>query len=98
MTENKARKNDVRRRMTQTGERYNVARRSIETASGPGSHLIGDEETRHIAEGFLTASSSWLGNVTWQDIVAGPDAGHLAGSDETFDPEKIELGDGQRWS
>jgi hypothetical protein len=69
MTENKAKKNDVRRRMAQTGERYNVARRSIETqtTSGPGSHLIGDEETRHIAESFLTAASSWLGNITWQD-------------------------------
>lgn len=98
MTENKAKKNDVRQRMAQTGERYNVARRSIETASGPGTHLIGDEETRRIAESFLTASSSWLGNVTWQDIVTGPDAGYLAGWDGTFDPEKIELGDGQRWS
>ncbi len=98
MTENKAKKNDVRRRMAQTGERYNVARRAVETASGPGSHLIGDEETRRIAESFLTASSSWLGNVTWQDIVAGPGAGYLAGWDGTFDPEKTELGDGQRWS
>jgi hypothetical protein len=98
MTENKAKKNDVRRRMAQTGERYNVARRSIETAPGPGTHLISDEETRRIAESFLTASSSWLGSVTWQDIVAGPGAGYLAGWDGTFDPEKIELGDGQRWS
>lgn len=98
MTENKAKKNDVRRRMDQTGERYNVARRAVETASGPGSHLIGDEETRRIAESFLAASSSWLVSVTWQDIVAGPDAGYLAGWDGTFDPEKIELGDGQRWS
>ena len=37
MTEDKAKKNDVRRRMAQTGERYNVARRSIETASAPGA-------------------------------------------------------------
>src|SRR6266700_2516706 len=73
MTENKAKKNDVRRRMARTGERYNVARRSIETASGPDSYLIGDEETRHVAENFL-AASPWLGNVTRQDIVVGPDA------------------------
>ena len=97
MTENKAKKNDVRRRMAQTGEPYNVARRAVETASGPGSHLIGDEETRRIAEGFL-AASSWLGSVTWQDIAAGPGAEYLAEWDGTFDPEKIELGDGQRWS
>jgi hypothetical protein len=75
-----------------------TSRRSIETASAPGSHLIGNEETRRIAESFLTASSSWLGNVTWQDIVAGPDAGYLAGWDGRFDPEKIDLSDGQRWS
>jgi hypothetical protein len=99
MTEDKAKKNDVRRRMAQTGERYNVARRNIETAPGPGAHLIGDEETRRIAESFLTASSSWLGGVTWQDIVAGPDAEYKADPwDGTFDPEKTELGDGQRWS
>jgi hypothetical protein len=96
MTENKARKNAVRQRMEQTGERYNVARRSIETASAPGSHLIGDEETRRIAESFL-AASPWLGNVTWQDIVAGPGAEYLAGFDGAFNP-KVELGDGQRWS
>jgi hypothetical protein len=41
MTENKAKKNDVRQRMAQTGEPYNVARRAVETASAPGSHLIG---------------------------------------------------------
>ena len=99
MTENKAKKNEVRRRMAQTGERYNVARRSIETAPDPRAHLIGDEETRRIAESFLTASSSWLGSVTWQDIVAGPGAEYQADVwDGTFDPEKIELGDGQRWS
>jgi hypothetical protein len=99
MTENKAKKNDVRRRMAQTGERYNVARRCIETAPGPGTHLIGDEETRRIAESFLTASSSWLGSVAWQDIVAGPGAEYKADVwDGTFDPEEIELGDGQRWS
>jgi hypothetical protein len=97
MTENKAKKNDVRRRMAQTGEPYNVARRSVETASGPGSHLIGDDETRRIADSFL-AASSWLGSVTWQDIVAGSGAEYLAGWDGTFDPEKIELGNGQRWS
>jgi hypothetical protein len=36
--------------------------------------------------------------VTRQDIAAGPDAEYLAGFDGTFNPEKIELGDGQRWS
>lgn len=98
MTENKAKKNDVRRRMTQSGEPYNVARRAVENVPPPESHLIGDEETRRIAETFLTASASWLGNVTWQDIVAGPDAEYLAGFDGTFDPKKIEIGGGQRWS
>ncbi len=98
MTENKAKKNDVRRRMAQSGERYNVARRAVESAAPPASHLIGDDETRRIAESFLTASSSWLGSVTWQDIVAGPDAEYLAGFDGTFNPKEIELGDGQRWS
>lgn len=96
MTENKARKNAVRQRMAQTGERYNVARRSIETASAPESHLIGDEETRRIAESFL-AASPWLGNVTWQDIVVGPGAEYLAGFDGAVNP-KVELGDGQCWS
>jgi hypothetical protein len=96
MTENKARKNAVRQRMAQTGERYNVARRSIETSSVPGSHLIGDEETRRIAESFL-AASPWLGSVIWQDIVAGPGAEYLAGFDGAFDPG-AELDDGLRWS
>ena len=95
MTENKAKKNAVRQRMAQTGEPYNVARRSIETA--PESHLIGDEETRRIAESFL-AASPWLGNVTRQAIAVGPGAEYLAGFDGTFNPEKVELGDGQRWS
>jgi hypothetical protein len=97
MTENKAKKNAVRQRMAQTGEPYNVARRAVENAPGPESHLIGDEETRRIAESFF-AASPWLGNVIRQDIVAGPGAEYLAGFDGTFDPEKIELGDGQRWS
>jgi hypothetical protein len=97
MTENKAKKNDVRRRMAQSGEPYNVARRSIEAAFGLGSHLIGDDETRRIAESFL-AASPWLGNVTRQDIVVGPDAKYLAEWDGTFNPEKVQLGDGQRWS
>ena len=48
-----------------------------------------------IAENFL-AASPWLGNVTLEDIAAGPDAEYLAGFDETFNPEKIELDDGQR--
>lgn len=98
MTENKAKKNDVRRRMAQSGEPYNVALRAVESAPPPGSHLIGDGETRRIAESFLAASSSWLGGVTWQHIVADPDAEYLAGFDGTFDPEKTVLTDGQRWS
>lgn len=81
--------------MAQTGEPYNVARRAVENA--PESHLIGDEETQRIAESFL-AASPWLGNVTRQDIVAGQDAEYLAGFDGTFNPKKIELRDGQRWS
>ena len=36
--------------------------------------------------------------MTRQDIAAGPDAEYLAGFDGTFNPEKIELDDGQRWS
>lgn len=98
MTEDKAKKNDVRRRMAQSGEPYNVARRAVEDVTSPESHLIGDEETRRIAESFLAASSSWLGSVTWQDIADGPGAEYLAGWDGTFDPKKIELGEGQRWS
>jgi len=98
VTEDKAKKSDVRMRMAQSGEPYNVARRAVENVTPPESHLIGDEETRRIAESFLTASSSWLGNVTWQDIVAGPDAEYLAGSNGTLDPKKTELGQGQRWS
>ena len=98
MTENKAKKNDVRQRMAQTGERYNVARRAVETAPSAGSHLIGDEETRRIAESFLAASASWLGSVTWQDIVAGPGAEYKADFNGTFDPETTELDGGQRWS
>lgn len=95
MTEDKAKKSAVRQRMAQTGEPYNVARRAVEDA--PESHLIGDDETRRIAEGFLDASP-WLGNVTRRDIVVGPGAEYLAWTDGTFNPEKIELGDGQRWS
>jgi hypothetical protein len=99
VTEDKAKKNDVRRRMAQSGEPYNVARRAVESASPPESHLIGDDETRRIAESFLAASSSWLGSVTWQDIVAGPDAEYKADPfDGTFDREKTVLADGQRWS
>jgi hypothetical protein len=97
MTENKAKKNDVRRRMAQTGEPYNVARRSIETASSPGSHLIADEETRRIAESFL-AASSWLGSLTWQDIVVGLDAEYLAEWDGTFDPKKSNSATGSAGS
>jgi len=96
MTEHKAQKNAVRQRMAQTGERYNVARRSIETAPIAESHLISDEETRHVAESFL-AASHWLGSEIWQDIVAGPGAEYQAGWDGAFDPD-VKLDGGQRWS
>jgi hypothetical protein len=98
MTDDKARKNAIRQRMTQTGEPYSVARRrTIETAAAaPESHLIGDEETRRIATSFIT-TSPWLGNATWQDIAVGSQAEYLAGWNGTFDPG-IELAEGQRWS
>lgn len=97
MTEDKAKKNAVRQRMTQTGEPYNVARRAIENAPVSESHLIGDDETQRIAESFL-AASPWLGNVTRHEVVAGPGAEYLAGFDGTFNPETTELGEDQRWS
>lgn len=96
MTENNAKKEAVRQRMAQTGERYNVARRRVEAAPTPDSHLISDDETRRIAETFF-AASPWLGSVTWRDIVAGPGADYLTGWTGAFDPA-IKPGDGQRWS
>ncbi|MFH8886769.1 MULTISPECIES: hypothetical protein [Streptomyces] len=60
-------------------------------------HLISDEETRRIAEGFLRVSP-WLGDVEWvNDIVIGPDADYLAGFDGKV-PADAELREGQKWS
>ncbi|MEU0311520.1 hypothetical protein [Streptomyces cyaneofuscatus] len=60
-------------------------------------HLISDEETRHIAEGFLGVSP-WLGDVEWvDDIVIGPNAEYLAGFDGKF-PANAKLREGQKWS
>ena len=68
MTTGKARKAAIRQRMEQTGEPYNVARHAAEGQRASGdSHLIGDDETRRIAEGFL-AASPWLGNVQWTEV------------------------------
>ncbi|MFH8379223.1 hypothetical protein ACH4A7_37655 [Streptomyces cyaneofuscatus] len=60
-------------------------------------HLISDEETRHIAEGFLGVSP-WLGDVEWvNDIVIGPNAEYLAGFDGKF-PANAKLREDQKWS
>ena len=61
-----------------------------------GDHLITDEETRRFAEDFLNASP-WLGDIAWERIVIGPDAGYLADFDGVF-PEDAELREGQQWS
>ncbi|MFJ9483443.1 hypothetical protein ACIRRI_52595 [Streptomyces mirabilis] len=61
-----------------------------------GEHLISDDETRQIAEGFLQASP-WLGDAEWGSIVIGPNAGYLAGFDGVFPPD-AELSEGQKWS
>ncbi|MET7534714.1 hypothetical protein [Streptomyces goshikiensis] len=61
-----------------------------------GEHLITDDETRRIAEGFL-AASPWLGDVEWGRTVIGPGAGYLKGFGPDF-PEDVELREGQRWS
>lgn len=62
----------------------------------PDEHVITDEETRRIAEAYLT-SSPWLGSAVWGQIVIGPNAEYLADFDGTFDAE-TKLGDDQRWS
>ncbi|MGW6684921.1 hypothetical protein ACWGBO_34400 [[Kitasatospora] papulosa] len=61
-------------------------------------HLISDEETRQIAEGFL-GTSPWLGDVEWANdsIVIGPNAEYLTGFDGTF-PADAKLAENQRWS
>ncbi|MFJ2736064.1 hypothetical protein [Streptomyces sp. NPDC087317] len=61
-----------------------------------GEHLISDDETRRVAEGFL-AASPWLGDAEWERIVTGPNAGYLAGFDGVFPPD-AELREGQKWS
>ncbi|RKT08147.1 hypothetical protein BX286_6229 [Streptomyces sp. 3211.6] len=61
------------------------------------NHLISDDETRKIAEGFL-ADSVWLGDVTWaENVVIGPNAAHHAGFDGQF-PKDAQLAEGQKWS
>ncbi|MFF2080650.1 hypothetical protein ACFVXG_38530 [Kitasatospora sp. NPDC058162] len=61
-----------------------------------GEHLISDEETRTIAEGFLSVSP-WLGDVEWARTVLGPHAEFLVGFDGKI-PENATLSDDQRWS
>ncbi|MGW0955397.1 hypothetical protein [Streptomyces sp. NPDC002545] len=61
-----------------------------------GEHLISDDETRQIAEGFLGASP-WLGDAEWESIVIGPNAGYLAGFDGIF-PADAKLPEGHKWS
>ncbi|MEU4359419.1 hypothetical protein [Streptomyces virginiae] len=61
-----------------------------------GEHLITDDETRRIAEGFLSVSP-WLGDIEWGRTVLGPNAGYLKGWGPDF-PEDVELQEGQRWS
>ncbi|MDQ0808765.1 hypothetical protein QFZ63_000479 [Streptomyces sp. B3I7] len=55
-----------------------------------GDHLITDDETRQIAEGFLE-SSPWLGDVTWQRIIVGPHASMLVELRETSSGEDDKL-------
>ncbi|MFB6507490.1 hypothetical protein ACFYXP_38130 [Streptomyces sp. NPDC002466] len=61
-----------------------------------GKHLISDDETQQIAEGFL-AAAHWLGDHEWQRIVIGPNANYLRGFDGTV-PADAELQEDQRWS
>ncbi|MEU6235410.1 hypothetical protein [Kitasatospora sp. NPDC047058] len=62
-----------------------------------GKHLITDDETRAIAEGFL-AASPWLGDVEWSRTVFGPGVEYFSGWDRGPIPEDTELAEGQRWS
>jgi hypothetical protein len=88
MTTGKARKAAIRQRMEQTGEPYNVARHAAEGQRASGdSHLIGDDETRRIAEGFL-AASPWRGTSSGRKY-------RLASSRRMFRavlPEHVEAG------
>ncbi|WP_327166745.1 hypothetical protein [Streptomyces zaomyceticus] len=61
-----------------------------------GDHLITDDETRNIAEGFLKGSP-WLGDVTWGRDVFGPGSEYLRGFDGIV-RDDVELSDEQRWS
>ncbi|MFF2618986.1 hypothetical protein [Kitasatospora sp. NPDC058046] len=61
-----------------------------------GEHLISDEETRSIVEGFLSVSP-WLGDVEWDRAVLGPHTEFLVGLDGKI-PENATLSDDQRWS
>ncbi|MGA4992976.1 hypothetical protein [Nonomuraea bangladeshensis] len=103
MTKDKAKKTEIRDRMEQTGEPYNVARRALESedtttspAPAAGAHLITDEETRRIADTFLS-SSPWHGDVTWDEIVVGPNAEWLCDEDGNFAPSAF-LSPDDRWS
>lgn len=61
------------------------------------NHLISDDETRQIAEGFL-ANAPWLGDATWaEDIIIGPNASYHAGFHGEFRKD-AELSEGQKWS
>lgn len=59
-------------------------------------HLISDDETRQVVEGFLK-TAPWLGDVEWERIVIGPDAAYHLGFDGIF-PQDVELSEGQKWS
>lgn len=62
----------------------------------PDEHVITDEETRRIAEAYLT-SAPWLGGAVWGQTVIGPHVEYLFDADGTIDPA-TELRDDQRWS
>lgn len=96
MTADKARKEEIRERMAQTGEPYSVARRALSDEPAPGSHLISDDETRRIVEAFLSCSP-WYGDTVWGGIVIGPGAEHLRVFDGNYRvPGRLAAG--QRWS
>ncbi|MFJ8696981.1 hypothetical protein [Streptomyces roseolilacinus] len=59
-------------------------------------HLISDDETRQIAEGFLKAAH-WLGDHEWSSIVIGPGAEYHRGFDGVV-PADARLSEDQRWS
>ncbi|MFF5924261.1 hypothetical protein ACFY8C_38980 [Streptomyces flavochromogenes] len=61
-----------------------------------GEHLITDDETRNIAEGFLS-TSPWLGDVTWDRDVIGPGSAYLRDFNGIVQDD-AELGEGERWS